>query len=162
MDRSCTNDNNGQCSVTSKEYEGSEAGILSFTILDLAREGYSYKPLDNRDPDGDSDGTTISVSMPQIVSMFVADLDGSTTVNGTKWSSHVTLVVMDATGQPVPSADLSASWSDGNERRLFHRCGRRMCLCQPRICGRSNGCHDLHGRTISPTTIPCTGHISPA
>jgi len=60
---SCTTNANGQCAV-------SRSGILkktntaSFTVTNVARATFVYEPAANHDPDGDSNGTTVSVSRP--------------------------------------------------------------------------------------------------
>jgi hypothetical protein len=37
---------------------------VSFSVDSVEIAGHAYSPGDNHDPDGDSDGTTISVSKP--------------------------------------------------------------------------------------------------
>jgi Tol biopolymer transport system component len=60
---SCTTNANGQCAV-------SRSGILkktnsvSFTVTNVSRATFVYEPAANHDPDGDSNGTTVSVSRP--------------------------------------------------------------------------------------------------
>lgn len=60
---SCTTDANGQCSVTTDRIIG-QGGSVSFTADSLSLAAYSYQPADNHDQDGDSNGSTISVSKP--------------------------------------------------------------------------------------------------
>jgi uncharacterized protein YjiK len=38
---------------------------VTFTVTNLALDGYTYDPVSNHDPDGDSDGTSITVNRPQ-------------------------------------------------------------------------------------------------
>ena len=58
---SCTTNASGQCAV-------SRSGILktktsvSFTVTNVTRATLVYKPADNHDPDGDSNGTTVTVT----------------------------------------------------------------------------------------------------
>jgi PKD repeat protein len=60
---SCTTNTLGQCAV-------SRSGILktktsvSFTVTNVARAPLAYKAADNHDPDGDSNGISITVSKP--------------------------------------------------------------------------------------------------
>jgi hypothetical protein len=58
----CTTDANGACSV-SRQFQNSRTSA-SLTVNNLSKSGYAYQPLANHDPDGDSDGTTISVERP--------------------------------------------------------------------------------------------------
>jgi hypothetical protein len=37
---------------------------VSLTVTNLSKDGYTYQPSANHDPDGDSNGTTISVNKP--------------------------------------------------------------------------------------------------
>ena len=62
------------------------------------------RPGGNSDPDGDSDGTTIIMDRPVPTPMFVADLDGVTSTNGSKWRTNVTITVRDADQLPVAGA----------------------------------------------------------
>lgn len=60
---SCTTNANGQCTV-------SRSGIpknihsASFSVTNVARTPFVYKPANNHDPDGDSNGTSINVQRP--------------------------------------------------------------------------------------------------
>jgi hypothetical protein len=38
---------------------------VTFTVTKVEHAWYTYDPASNTDPDGDSDGTVIVVSMPQ-------------------------------------------------------------------------------------------------
>jgi thermitase len=57
---SCTTDGSGRCSVTSG-YMWRNTKSATFTVSGLSHGSYSYEAGDNHDPDGDSDGTTITV-----------------------------------------------------------------------------------------------------
>lgn len=59
---SCTTNSNGSCRIT-KRWANSRASV-SFTVVSLAASGLSYDSADNRDPDGDSDGTSIVILRP--------------------------------------------------------------------------------------------------
>jgi serine protease AprX len=58
----CTTDASGACSV-SRQFQNSRTSV-SLTVNDLSKAGYTYQPWANHDPDGDSNGTTISVKKP--------------------------------------------------------------------------------------------------
>jgi hypothetical protein len=45
--------------------------------------------------------------------MHVGDLDGSSTNNGSTWTAHVTILIVDSAGNPVSDATVSGSWSNG-------------------------------------------------
>ena len=57
---SCTTGSNGQCSV-SKAAIGGGKNKVTFTVNNLARNGFSYASASNHDPDGSSNGTRIVV-----------------------------------------------------------------------------------------------------
>jgi len=58
----CTTGASGACSV-SRQFQNSRTSV-SFTVNNLSKVGYTYQPSANHDPDGDSNGTTISVNKP--------------------------------------------------------------------------------------------------
>ena len=58
----CTTGASGTCSV-SRQFQNSRTSV-SLTVSNLSKAGYAYQPSANHDPDGDSNGTTISVSKP--------------------------------------------------------------------------------------------------
>jgi hypothetical protein len=59
----CLTDTSGLCSLSYGRI-GNDAASLTFTVDDVAHATHTYQPVDNTDPDGDSDGTTITVSKP--------------------------------------------------------------------------------------------------
>jgi hypothetical protein len=59
----CTADANGQCNVVKGNLKLTVTSV-TFTVDSVTLAGYSYAPAANHDPDGDSDGTTITVSAP--------------------------------------------------------------------------------------------------
>ncbi len=61
--RSCTTDSAGACSVSRDRISNRRANIL-FTVTEVTHATRSYASGDNHDPDGDSDGTSITVSGP--------------------------------------------------------------------------------------------------
>ena len=60
---SCTTNASGQCAVSRAGIPRS-TGSVSFTVTNVAMGIYVYKPASNHDPDGDSNGTTISLIKP--------------------------------------------------------------------------------------------------
>jgi hypothetical protein len=61
VSNSCTTDSKGVCSVFVEGLTKSEKTV-TFTVTNLSLEGYNYESSMNHDPDGDSDGTSITVS----------------------------------------------------------------------------------------------------
>jgi PKD repeat protein len=59
----CTTDGGGQCSVVKGNLK-SDVTSVTFTVDGVTLSGYGYAPAANHDPDGDSDGTSITVSSP--------------------------------------------------------------------------------------------------
>ena len=59
---SCITDGTGQCSVTSGNIHKNTASV-TFTV-DNVTDTLTYQSSDNHDPDGDSDGTQITVNKP--------------------------------------------------------------------------------------------------
>jgi hypothetical protein len=59
---SCDTDASGVCEV---QYSGirKNIGVVTFTVTGVT-DSLTYEPTDNHDPDGDSNGTTISVNKP--------------------------------------------------------------------------------------------------
>jgi hypothetical protein len=115
VSRTCTTAANGRCTVASNEHNGSDVGILSFTVMGLVHDTFYYEMADDTDPDGDSDGTTISVYCPVPISMSVVDLDGAVSSSGSEWWATVTITVKDADQLPVPGATVRGSWSYSNK-----------------------------------------------
>ena len=60
---SCTTDSNGQCSLTSSTFDG-KTGSVMFTVSGVTHGTFSYDAANNTDSDGDSDGSSITVSQP--------------------------------------------------------------------------------------------------
>jgi hypothetical protein len=59
----CTTDSNGQCSLASSTLDG-KTGSVIFTVSGVTHGTFSYDPAYNTDPDGDSDGSSITISRP--------------------------------------------------------------------------------------------------
>jgi hypothetical protein len=56
-------DDLGKCSITKSNLK-SNVSSVTFTVEDVALAGYTYVLLDNHDPDGDSNGTVMTLVMP--------------------------------------------------------------------------------------------------
>lgn len=61
---SCVTQDTGGCSVTTGNISRSRAGTVSFTVTNVVHPAMAYGSSGNHDPDGDSDGTTITVLKP--------------------------------------------------------------------------------------------------
>ena len=58
---SCTTDSSGQCTVT-RDIIFNRVKNVTFTVDNVSHASLTYQSADNHDPDGDSDGTSITVS----------------------------------------------------------------------------------------------------
>ena len=56
----CTTSGSGSCTVTSGNLR-KKVGETTFTVNDVSFSGETYASGDNHDPDGDSDGSAITV-----------------------------------------------------------------------------------------------------
>jgi len=59
----CTTGTNGRCSLSRTKLPGTTTSV-TFTVTSVAWSGGTYVPSANHDPDGESDGTTISIAKP--------------------------------------------------------------------------------------------------
>ncbi|NIS83050.1 MAG: protein kinase [Anaerolineales bacterium] len=59
----CTTSGSGRCSVSSDSIH-KRNGEISYTVQSVSHSSLTYKPGDNHDPDGDSNGTRIIVPKP--------------------------------------------------------------------------------------------------
>lgn len=59
----CVTDGNGLCSITKSNIKGNISSV-NFSVTDIVQNGTVYQPSDNHDPDGDSDGTSITINQP--------------------------------------------------------------------------------------------------
>jgi serine protease AprX len=82
---SCTTDANGQCSVIKANLKGN-VGSVTFGVSNVTSSAGAYAAVDNHDPDGDSDGTTIIVNKPAANTLptttITAPADGATFDSG--------------------------------------------------------------------------------
>ena len=60
---SCTTNASGQCAVSRSGIPKNTNGA-SFTVTSVARSPFTYSAGGNHEPDGDSNGTTITVTRP--------------------------------------------------------------------------------------------------
>jgi hypothetical protein len=61
---SCITNSAGTCSMTRTRVYGRRYPTVNFTVENVERSGVTYAPGANHDPDGDSDGTIITISKP--------------------------------------------------------------------------------------------------
>jgi hypothetical protein len=61
---SCLTDTGGLCSFVLSGIDGKTVSSVTFTVNDLGHVSLVYQPADNTDPDGDSDGTSITINKP--------------------------------------------------------------------------------------------------
>lgn len=59
---SCVTDAAGRCSVT-KNFVKKQTS-MTFTVTGLSKSGYTYSAGSNHDPDGDSNGTSVTITKP--------------------------------------------------------------------------------------------------
>ena len=60
----CTTGATGQCQIVSDNYRTRLVASATFTVTSLSGAGGTYVAADNHDPDGDSDGTSITILRP--------------------------------------------------------------------------------------------------
>jgi hypothetical protein len=60
---SCTTDSTGQCFVSKSAIPRNTKSVV-FTIVNATNSTFLYTSADNHDPDGDSNGTTVSITRP--------------------------------------------------------------------------------------------------
>jgi serine protease AprX len=60
---SCTTGSTGSCSVSTGNIKNIKTSV-TFTTSNLSKSGYTYNAAANHDPDGDSNGTQITVTKP--------------------------------------------------------------------------------------------------
>jgi hypothetical protein len=150
-DVSCMTDANGQCNVTGQTKD-SDANT-TFSINQVIHSSFTYDAAANSDPDGDSDGTTITVDQPASEptptptseptqeptptteptatpaagTLYVADLDGLGSKAGKNWDATVTITVFDDAQKKVGNATVSGSWSDGSSATCITDNGSGQC-----------------------------------
>jgi hypothetical protein len=60
---SCTTNASGQCAVPTATMSRNKSSV-TFAVANVSLSGVTYKPTSNHDPDGDSNGTSITVLKP--------------------------------------------------------------------------------------------------
>jgi hypothetical protein len=60
----CTTDSGGQCAVALTGINGKSTASVTFTVTGISHAALTYDSAGNTDPDGDSDGTTITLNKP--------------------------------------------------------------------------------------------------
>jgi hypothetical protein len=59
----CVTNGSGQCTVSKNNLRNNIQSV-NFNVTNVSAGGYTYNAGDNGDPDGDSNGTVITVSKP--------------------------------------------------------------------------------------------------
>jgi hypothetical protein len=59
----CVTDSNGLCNITKANVKSNVSNV-TFTVTDITKDATVYQSADNHDPDGDSDGTSITINQP--------------------------------------------------------------------------------------------------
>jgi hypothetical protein len=62
----CMTDANGQCSASSGDIANKQSNLM-LTVNNVTKPGTTYEPSANHDPDGESNGTSITVTGPAVV-----------------------------------------------------------------------------------------------
>jgi hypothetical protein len=114
---SCSTINDGTCTIANLSYPKiADVPDPVFTVTDISRVDMVYDATANSDPDGDSDGTTITVYAPtpplapSLIS--ISDLDGSSVAtNKHRWRGTTVITVSDDLGERISNAVVSGSWS---------------------------------------------------
>jgi hypothetical protein len=60
----CTTGSNGSCSVTLSNLSKTRNPSVTYTVSNVTKSGYTYQSGSNHDPDGDSNGTSITINRP--------------------------------------------------------------------------------------------------
>ncbi len=60
---SCTTDGSGTCTVTKRSIKSNVSSVV-LAVSEVSHDALFYQPASNHDPDGDSDGSQITVWMP--------------------------------------------------------------------------------------------------
>ncbi|MEO6944367.1 MAG: hypothetical protein ABI053_06615, partial [Lacisediminihabitans sp.] len=109
----CTTGADGTCTIVNSL----DASVTStqFWVANIVKGTSAYVQTANTDPDGDSNGTSITItrgSSPTSASAHIGDLDNTTTrVSGTKWYPKATATVLDANGVAVAGATVSGKFT---------------------------------------------------
>ena len=61
---SCTTNSSGQCSVQKGSLSTANTPNVTFTVTNVTKSGWTYQSGSNHDPDGDSNGTAITITKP--------------------------------------------------------------------------------------------------
>lgn len=60
----CLTNSSGVCQVTITGLNSKTTSSVTFSVTGLTQSSLSYAPIDNHDPDGDSDGTNLTIAQP--------------------------------------------------------------------------------------------------
>lgn len=59
---SCVTDSAGTCTISTRDVPDSRVDLMTITVTDVTHASLPYDPAANHDPDGDSDGTSVTVA----------------------------------------------------------------------------------------------------
>jgi hypothetical protein len=125
----CLTDAQGRCTAGTANIPKTQTSVR-FTLAGITHAAYAYDPTANHDVNGDSNGTTILVSVnappaptftptPTLTpvpgqAVHVGDLDGrSDPAPRGRWNATVFIAVHDAAGALVAGATVEGAWSVG-------------------------------------------------
>ncbi len=74
---SCTTNSSGTCTVQKTKLSLSGVASVTFTVTSVTRSGGTYVPGSNHDPDGESNGTAITVNRPGAAAIAAAIRSGT-------------------------------------------------------------------------------------
>lgn len=110
----CTTNASGQCTVTRGGFSKTSVGSVTFTVSNAshATQAIVYQSSANHDPDGDSNGTAITITPAY---MHVGDLDWRrSTLNASTWQAVVTVTVHTPAHGAVANATVTGAWTNAN------------------------------------------------
>ncbi len=109
----CTTNASGQCTLSRNGFSKASVASATFIVDSLTHgsQAITYQASANHDPDGDSTGTAITITLP---TMHVGDLDRtSSNTSGTQWQAVVTITVHNSTHAAVSGAVVNVTWTGG-------------------------------------------------
>jgi hypothetical protein len=116
----CTTGSDGQCQIVKSNLKNNVPDV-TFSLDGLLGSGKTYDSDSNHDPDGDSNGTTITVLKdpppPEQgdTPMHVGGLEGNgvPASKGNKWNATVTVTVHNEGHDPNNGITVNGTWSGG-------------------------------------------------
>lgn len=108
----CSTNASGTCSIVTTTSNDSH----NVTVIDIRKSLIAYDPTLNTDPDGDSDGTSISIQRPGTIEpwMYVSDIDGSSEkIRKRRWQATVEIQITNWNGDPENYVEVFGEWGGG-------------------------------------------------